>query len=107
MGIENDIADVQDTHFEDELDMLEYTYEKIELTVYLWSTWVKSFLEEFNEEVSRKLLIEMVENIHMTTFPKVTVGIQKTSQESILYGFIRRFGNSLTENAKSQQKKPQ
>lgn len=91
MSSDDEFEDLQNTHFEDELDMLEFSYEKIEFAVYIWSLWVKAFLDEFDEEVSRKLLTEFVETIHSDIFSKIVPVIDDQGTEKILHGFIRRF----------------
>ena len=98
MSSYDEFEELQDTTFEDEMDFLEYAYEKIEAAVYIWTLWVKAFVDNMDEEVSRKLLTEFAENIHKDVFFKLQPLIDEVDGEKILHGYIRRFQMPNTQD---------
>ena len=77
--------------FEDEADMLEYAYEKIENSIFIWTLWCKAFAPEMADEVSRALIVEFMETIHKDIVNRVRVDIDIQEAGNVLSAFIRKY----------------
>jgi len=86
-----DLEEFSNTCFEDEADMLEFAYEKIENSVFIWTLWCKAFAPEMAEEVSRALMIEFIETIHKDIINRVTVEVNTQEAGSVLSAFVKKY----------------
>lgn len=91
MSENSDLEEFSRTCFEDEADMLEYAYEKIENSIFVWALWCKVFAPEMADEISRKLAIEFVEDIHKQISPRIVIHTDEEEQKNILRASIRKY----------------
>lgn len=91
MSENSDLEEFSRTCFEDPEDMLEFAYEKIENSVFIWALWCKVFAPEMADEVSRKLAIEFVEDIHKQIAPRLLIHTEEQEQMNVLKASIRKY----------------
>ena len=91
MSENSDLEEFSRTCFEDEADMLEYAYEKIENSVFIWALWCKVFAPEMADEISRKLAIEFVEDIHKQISARIIIHTEDDERKDILRASIRKY----------------
>jgi hypothetical protein len=91
MSENSDLEEFSHTCFEDEADMLEFAYEKIENSIFIWALWCKTFAPEMSDEVSRSLAIEFLVEIHKQICPRISIDVVKEESSNILLGFIRKY----------------
>lgn len=91
MSENSDLEEFSHTCFEDEADMLEFAYEKIENSIFIWTLWCKTFAPEMSDEVSRSLAIEFMIEIHKQIAPRISVDVARMESGNILLGFIRKY----------------
>jgi hypothetical protein len=91
MSENSDIEEFSHTCFEDEADMLEFAYEKIENSIFIWALWCKTFAPEMSDEVSRQLAIEFLVEIHKQIAPRISIDVGRDETGNILIGFIRKY----------------
>ena len=97
MSENSDLEEFSHTCFEDEADMLEFAYEKIENSVFIWALWCKAFAPEMPDEMSRQLAIEFLIEIHKQIAPRISIDIAKPEYGNILLGFIRKYREKKTD----------
>jgi hypothetical protein len=85
-----DLEEFSHTVFEDEADMLEFAYEKIENSIFVWTLWCKAFAPEMSDEISRALAVEFMETIHKDMAPRIRTTIDIKEAGNVLLGFIQR-----------------
>ena len=91
MSENSDLEEFSRTCFEDEADMLEFAYEKIENSIFIWALWCKVFAPEMADDVSRKLAIEFVEDIHKQIAPRILINIEPEEDMNVLRASIRKY----------------
>lgn len=91
MSENSDLEELYSTCFEDEADMLEFAYEKIENSVFIWALWCKVFAPEMDDEISRKLAIEFVEDIHKQIAPRILLHTEEQERTNVLKASIRKY----------------
>ena len=107
MSDNSDLEEFSRTRFEDEEDMLEFAYEKIENSIFIWTLWCKAFAPEMADEVSRKLAMEFMETIHKDIVNRVRVEIDFKEAGNVLSGFVRKYREkSIMENLETNGSDP-
>ena len=91
MSENSDLEEFSRTCFEDPEDMLEFAYEKIENSVFIWALWCKVFAPEMADEISRKLAVEFVEDIHRQIAPRLLLQTEEQEQMNVLKASIRKY----------------
>jgi hypothetical protein len=98
-----DIEEFQSTRFEDETDMLEYCYEKIETSTFIWALWCKAFASEMSHPVSEALLLDFVKTIYQDLSERVTARVDYDEAAHVLTGFIRKYREKSKPHAQETQ----
>jgi len=91
MSENSDLEEFSRTCFEDPEDMLEFAYEKIENSIFIWALWCKVFAPEMADEVSRKLAIDFIEDIHKQIAPRILIHTEEEEQINVLKASIRKY----------------
>lgn len=91
MSENSELEEFSRTCFEDEADMLEFAYEKIENSIFIWTLWCKVFAPEMADEVSRKLALDFVEDIHKQISPRIVIETTEEEQIRVLKASIRKY----------------
>lgn len=91
MSENSDLEEFSNICFEDEADMLEYAYEKIENSIFVWTLWCKAFAPEMAEEISRELMVDFMQEIHKDIVNRVRVEINVLEAGNVLSAFIRKY----------------
>lgn len=86
-----DLEEFSHVVFEDEADMLEFCYEKIENSVYIWTLWCKAFAPDLPEEDARGIVTEFLTEIHRDMSKRVTAAINFAEAGNVLEGFIKKY----------------
>lgn len=102
MSENSDLEEFSHTCFEDEADMLEFAYEKIENSIFIWALWCKTFAPEMSDEVSRQLAIEFLVEIHKQIAPRISIDVAKAETGNVLLGFIRKYREKKSEPGSNQ-----
>ena len=98
-----DLEEFSTTRFEDEADMLEFAYEKIENSIFIWTLWCKAFASEMPEDVSRNLVIDFVDTIYKDLCSRVTVSVDLQEAGNVLSGFIRKYRGHSKPHVQEKQ----
>jgi hypothetical protein len=91
MSDNTDLEEFSSARFEDEADMLEFAYEKIENSIFIWALWCKTFAPEMSDEVSRSLAIEFLTEIHKQIAPRISIMIDRKEAGNVLFGFVQKY----------------
>lgn len=102
MSENSDLEEFSHTCFEDEADMLEFCYEKIENSIFIWALWCKTFAPEMSDEVSRSLAIEFLIEIHKQIAPRISIDVGRDETGNILLGFIRKYREKKKDSDSTQ-----
>jgi hypothetical protein len=86
-----DLEEFSRTRFEDEADMLEFAYEKIENSIFIWALWCKTFAPEMSDDISRSLAVEFLIEIHKQIAPRISIMVDRKEAGNVLFGFVKKY----------------
>lgn len=85
-----DLEELSNSCFEDEADMLEYAYEKIETSVFIWALWCRAFAPEMEQNISLKLMVNFVENIFEQISSRISVDVCNHEGKNVLIAMVKK-----------------
>jgi len=86
-----DLEEFSRTCFEDPEDMLEFAYEKIENSIFIWTLWCKTFAPDMPDEICRHLATEFMSDIHKQIASRISIDVSQEEHMNVLRSYIRKY----------------
>jgi len=99
MSDNTDLEEFSSIRFEDEADMLEFAYEKIENSIFIWALWCKTFAPEMSDEISRSLAVEFLTEIHKQIAPRISIMVDRKEAANVLFSFVEKYKKNRDQEA--------